>query len=389
MPTVDFSLGLTYFDKEIELSFEEFLSGFQETLDAFGMEIEAPDPITIQRQDRFEMSGRFTWVLFSGRAVPLLLNAYDTVDIAELRFKEFEEMLHTAVTLAYYNVLAVERQVELRRRALETAQEHLSLARTRVEIGEALEVEALRSETEVATEQQTLIQLLNAEQIAKLALATLTGDIDREGRFAPFRAERPPPPEVDEEPVDQTLIDRALLDRLDLKQRRLELVIAGRQEVETWLRFAPSLVASGAYTWSNLEGFSGDPVNWYLGLSLKWNVFEGGMAYWELQERRRERSIAALTLDKGRREAARQLREAQLNLASARASLEAAHHRVELARRTAELVRLQYEVGLATQLELLDANRTLADAETAATLAQLQTDVSLVSLAKVVRIPPL
>src|SRR5690606_5858398 len=108
----------------------------------------------------------------------------------------------------------------------------------------------------------------------------------------------------------------------------------------------------------------------------------------ELQEREHDVQVAALAVEKNRQDIARQVREARLNYESAKADLVAAEKRAVLAERAAELLRAQYEVGMATQLELLDAERTLTDAQTGVVLAQLQVDVNQVSLERVTLVPP-
>ena len=54
---------------------------------------------------------------------------------------------------------------------------------------------------------------------------------------------------------------------------------------------------------------------------------------------------------------------------------------------SAALVEAQYQVGAATQLDLLDATRALADAETAEALGQLGLDMAHMQLEQVLRIP--
>lgn len=385
LPTISFRMGGTYFDKRIQIPF-----GLPEDLRPLfaQLNITFPEPeiVTLQNQTQLSASLSFNWILFNGRAVPLLMNAYAFVEAAELGFKQFEEMLITATTLAYYNALSVQRQVELRQRALDTAHEHLRMARARVEVGIAFEVEATRSEVEVATEEQALAQLRNGERLAKLALSMLMGGRGARHMMPTFVVTRPPTPRIDE--TGKSLLDRAYDQRLDLKQNQIKATIASRLHSETWLRFLPMVVGSGIYSWSDVEGFSGDHVNWNMMLNLQWNVFDGGIHFWELQERKHDLKAASLLVEKTRQDIARQIREARANLESAEANYVLALKRVGLARQTADMIRSQYEVGVSTQLDLLDAERTLADSETGETLARLQVDVAQVSLVRVVKAPP-
>lgn len=395
LPTVSAQATGTFNNLEIILPFglPEELRPLFETINQLdpSQNIQFPEPqlVTLQRQTQASAQVSFNWPLLNGRAIPLLLNAYTYEDLAKVSYQQFEEVMRNATTLAYYNALSVQRQLELRQRALVTARHHLELAKARVEVGGATEVEVLRSETEVATEEQAVIQLENSERLAKLALAVLMNAVNEQGEAESFVVVRPENNDDPRRDINgRSLLERAYEHRLDLKQRRLELTIADRNKTDTWAKFFPSLVGSGAWNWSEVAGFSGENVTWSLSLSLVWNIFEGGIVYWELQEREHDIQTANLMVQKVRQDIARQVREAKLNLASAESIHLSAQKRVELARRSAELIRSQYELGLSTQLDLIDAERTLADAETAETLAQLQVDVNRVSLERVTLVPP-
>jgi outer membrane protein TolC len=314
-----------------------------------------------------------------------LQNAYASVEVAQVTYAQAERALQFAAAVAFYSVLNAQQQTEIRQRALDVANEHLRLSRAKVEIGEATQVVALRSEVEVATSEQVLLQAAHAERIAKRALATLIGMVDADGDFAPFDVVHPDA-ETTSPPGD--LVEIAFAERLDLQAQKLQLEIAERSKLESWMKFLPQLVGTGSYRWSDVEGFAGDSTNWQLGLALQWSLFEGGLTYWELQERTHEVNAAALSIEKTRQDIAQQVHEARLELQTAEANLTAARRRVDLATKSAELVGAQFEVGAVTQLDVLDANRALADAQTADALAQLGVDLARLALEQALVMPP-
>jgi outer membrane protein TolC len=362
----------------------DFIQAFQPLADSFGVDLPPSEPAVIQREYQKSASLNATWPLFNGRAVPLLFNAYDNVEVAELTYKQTQEAMRHATALSYFNVVNAHRQVEIRERSLANKREHLKLERARLAAGDATPLTALRSEVEVATDEQALIQAENAARTATRALATLIDWLEDDGSVRPFSVTRPEPPA----PPGDGLLDRAYSQRLDLKTRTLELDIAERAKTETWMKFAPTLSGTGTYRWSEAAGFSGENTTWQVGLVLSWTFFEGGLTFWELDERQHDINAAALTIEKTRRDIARDVAEARLNLESATASHRAAARRVELARRTATLVDAQYQVGAATQLDVLDAGRSLADAETAEALAQLSVDVARLGLEQTLIMAP-
>ncbi len=366
-----------------EIAFD-FIGALEPLADQFGVTLPPSEPTIIQRLYEKSASINLNWPLLNGRAIPLLFNAYDSIEVAGLTFKQTQQAMRHATALAYYNVLNAHRQVDIRARALENQRQHLRLEQARLAVGDATEVSTLRAEVEVAAEEQGLIQAQNAARIATRALAVLIGWLEDDGGVRPFSVARPETPAA---PAGDVL-SRALAERLDLKTRILELDIAERSKTETWMKYAPVLSGIGNYRWSESEGFSGENTTWQVGLALTWTFFEGGLTTWELDERQHDINLANLNIEKARQDITRQVAEARLNIESATAAHEAARRRAELARRTAQLVDKQYEAGSASQLDVLDASRALADAETAAALAQLDEDVARLTLEQTVVMDP-
>ncbi len=345
--------------------------------DSLGVPFPRPQIITVQELYQVQASANLNWPLVNGRAIPLIKNAKASAQLADVNYEQTEATLLYAASLAYFNVIAAERQVDIEQRALASSKEHLRVAKARRDVGEATELEVLRAEVEVATDEQRLIQVSNAAQISKRSLAVLIGWLDENGQVREFSVERPELAAPDEE---EDLLSLAYQRRLDLKARHLELGIAHRSKTDSWLKFLPTLAGTGNVRWTNATGFTGQKTSWQLGIALQWTLFEGGRTLFELQERQHDINVSMLAINKTRQDIAKQVGEARLNLKSAEASLEVASRRVQLAERTVSLVEVQYEAGVATQLEVLDAQRAFANAETAQALAELSDDIALLTL---------
>lgn len=336
------------------------------------------DEAIFQRLFQKGATGSFNWSLLNGQAFPLFLNAKDTVKAADLTYKETEVALRFATAVAYYNLLNAERQRDIRQQALTLAKEHLRLSEAKLAVGEGTRVATLRSQVEIATAEQGVVQIQNVVAIATRALATLIGYVDDSGVMKSFSVVRPETKAVS----PSGLLELAYSDRLDLQRSTLELDIAERAKVAAWTKFLPSLVGNGVYRWTDAPGF-GPATSWQLGLSLQWTIFEGGLTFWEVREKSHDIAIAELTISRKRRDIANQVAEANDNLNAAETNLRAARHRAELARETASLVKAQFQVGAVTQLEVLDAARALEEAETAEALGQFALDLANLSLERV------
>lgn len=355
----------------------------------FNQEVVVPfngQSIVIQQRTQQDASLNMDWILINGRSIPLFLNAGDQVDAARFNYAEFEAALMNATTIAYYNVLNADRQVKIRKRAFDVAKANFERAQARVEVGEATQLESLRAEAEMASTEQDWIQAQNSQRIIRYALAVILGRATDSGTYSTFEVERP---ERAERTSGIDLFTLAMKERLDLKQRQLELRIAERSKIETWTKFLPELVATGNYRWNEVAGFQGNQVTWQAGLSARWTFFEGGIDYWELEQRSADIRAAQGELARTRQRIAQQIADARNDLESSVAALNASKRRLRSALRSAELATAQYELGAATQLDVLEANRSAADAAASEALAELAADVARINLRSLVTAPPL
>ena len=143
-------------------------------------------------------------------------------------------------------------------------------------------------------------------------------------------------------------------------------------------RWSPSLSAFGNAHAFNYASFAGDKYSWVVGAQLDWVIFDGGT-------RNAQRHLAAAQAAEAdaRAEVLRDsIRDDLLNgrrqLETKTHAQQAAEQSVTLANETLDLVRTQYEAGSVTQVDLLQAQDALVDAQQA--LAQAHFDVALADL---------
>ncbi|MEL6761386.1 MAG: TolC family protein [Myxococcota bacterium] len=381
LPNINASYSFVRNNQEVTV---DFLAGFGPVFDAVGLAQPPSDPTVIQNLWQQNGSLSFDWTILSGRSLPLILNAYDTVKQSEAEYEQQREVLTFTTGLAYYNALTAARTVEIRERALEIATRNAELSRAQAELGSANSVDALRAEVDVATAEQDLIQAQIQKLVTDRALAVLINRIDTEGQVVVFQLDRPPEPDV----IVDGLLDSALDQRLDLQLREFDFAIAERSVDESYTKFLPELVLSGAYNVTNAAGFAGNNATWFVSIGLQWAIFEGGEIFWEVFERRHDAAAAAIAVEQRQVAIADDVVQSQLDLASAQSNYEAAQRRVELAEKSAELAQAQFELGAATQLEVLDANRSLADAAADEAIGQLNVDLARLRMQRVIKIDP-
>jgi outer membrane protein TolC len=162
------------------------------------------------------------------------------------------------------------------------------------------------------------------------------------------------------------LLAGALTNRAEVLQ--LEQTICLREENLNAARDGngPTARAFANYAGGNQSAF--DPTqsewewHWTAGLTFEWALFDGGRRSGRVLGRRMELEKSRAELEDLRRQVTLEVRQAFLELADARAVLATARENVALAERGLAIAQTRYEQGVATYLELMDANLALSTA---------------------------
>jgi outer membrane protein len=294
-----------------------------------------------------------------------------------------------AVDRAYWDLYAAQKLLEVRRSQYELAVEQLERAQRRVQAGDAPEIEITRAQSGVADQIEAIIL---AETDVRSFLRNLkvilnAPDIDIDG--APYIEIGSDPDPVPYE------IDAALLitGAMDMRMELLELELRLAQD-ESTIEFRrnqqlPAFAFDYTYRYNGLgrsfdRSFDvlteGDFADWSLGFSFQTPIGN------EAAKARTQQAVVA-RLQRLSSRSAREL-EIRQEVYSAIDQLEAswqrilaARQRVLLAARTLEAERNQFNVGLRTSTDVLDAATNLANAQSAEVRALADYQISQTDLA--------
>ncbi len=103
--------------------------------------------------------------------------------------------------------------------------------------------------------------------------------------------------------------------------------------------------------------------SWDAGLSLTWSLWDGGRVRAELTQADRLASAARRRLEEFDERLALEVRQRQLEISSHDAAVAAADDAIRAAREARRVVNERYLAGVATELEVLDADFTLLQVE--------------------------
>ncbi len=274
--------------------------------------------------------------------------------------------LTARVAEGYYGLAALDAQVDLTRRVLRLREESLGLQRRRREAGLISDFELRQLEAEAATLRAQLPPLERDREITEAALAALLGRSPRAVfEDTPARAA---PATGDAVAVPAGLPSELLLRRPDLVEAEQRLVAANARVALARSAYFPSIRLTGSLGSESAELselFTGPAGIWSVAASLAQPIYAGGRLRAQ-REAAEARERAALAQYQGAvRNAFREVRQALAAQARARESFAAQEARVAALEETLRLARLRYESGVASQLDVLDAERGLLDARTA------------------------
>jgi len=276
--------------------------------------------------------------------------------------------LAAQITKSYFALRSLDEQVDLTRRTVTLREEALQLQRRRFQGGIISEFDLRQLEAETAAVRAQLPPLERQREAEEAALGVLLGRSPKlifEGGVTRALA-------YDEMPgataVPAGMPSELLLRRPDLVEAESRLMAANARIGVARAEMFPSISLTGNYgvassQLSNL--FSAPAIAWQLAASVTQPIFAGGRLQARTdQAEARERALVA-QYQKTIQTAFSEVRAALAAQARSRESFDAESERAAALAETLRLARLRYQNGVASQLDVIDAERGLLAARIA------------------------
>ncbi|MDC4224189.1 MAG: TolC family protein [Candidatus Manganitrophus sp.] len=280
---------------------------------------------------------------------------------------------------AYYEALKAQRNVEIEENEVKRLEAHLRDAEKRFRVGEAIKTVVLRAEAELADARARLIRARNNQETTKDQLA-LFARIE-----GPFRLADPPSLTLSEQ-SEAEWVKMAHDRRSDLALQSTNVKISEEQISIAKGTFFPSLSLQGRYNWIDQ-----DPETSFLTtndrsaiLTLSFPIFEGRLRVAELAQARSRHRQQLLQKEFLSDQISVEVRRTLLNLNALTSQLDVLNAQVAFARENFALISRQFAVGLATNIDVLDANATLISAERQLTNTTYDREVAILQVEKAV-----
>jgi outer membrane protein len=257
---------------------------------------------------------------------------------------------------AYLQVFTAERLIEVAELARQTAKAHVDFATNRTRGGIGTELDIVRAQSELATDEQDLELARTSLVQAEEALGVLTGqNVPLGSTSEPLF---PDSPDV-----------RAVASRADVVGGQRRLSSAKWSRDAQWAEYAPTLSINGVgfYDTPQIDPTPawGFQILAVLALPLYDGGFRGGLA----QERDAVLAEAREQLAQLDRTASSEVRAAEDQVKHSRDARDAAHRSADFANKALQLANIAYQGGTGTSLDVIDAERTARDAAAQAVIA--------------------
>lgn len=294
----------------------------------------------------------------SGREFTSYSLSKDGVEKSRHDFRSFQEEFLLSVSLAYFEFMKARKALEIADSNVERLTKYREAARTRLKAGEITKTTVLRAEGELSGALSEQIKARNAYESARVFLARLVG-IERD-----FQIREVPVTERETAELE-TLKDRALKMRPDVKSAETQVRIAEKQIVVSRGAYWPTVNVAGVYssTEQSPETASYNRESAYGAVTLNFPLFEGGLRRAEVRESESKYRQAEFQYRDFVKSVNVEVENTWLDLVAQKGIFKSAQDQLAYAEDNIRAVAKQFEFGLASSLDVIDANNLLISAQ--------------------------
>ncbi len=274
--------------------------------------------------------------------------------------------LYNQVTKTYYSILMMQDSYDVIKRSYENTLENAKIILNKYKQGTVSEYEWIRADVQVKSAQSNLVSAESAVQISKLQLKMLLGidsynEISVEGKLSDFESTM----YGDVMKIDTTTMqNNSDLKQFDIQKKQLE-----QNEKIHKASLLPTLSTSINYQYMSMANdditFSKDQV-WFptssLGVTLAVPLFQGGAKYYKGKQIKLQLSELNDQRENLKRSIETQVLSSIENIKKSLKKIESNKDGVRQAEKALNISQKMYEVGVATYLDLSNAELAYVNA---------------------------
>ncbi|MGI8956426.1 MAG: TolC family protein [Chthoniobacterales bacterium] len=322
-------------------------------------------PVPVDYSYNLRLTG--SQLLYNGSVIPAIRGAGAAKDVSAYALRDTIDRVIALVRQQFYQVVLNKALIGVQEESVRLLESQLKDQQNRFEAGTVPRFNVLQAEVALVNQQPALITARNNFRIAQLQLAKTIG-LD----FDPRRGDRPPlecvgdlsytPREI---PLP-VAIELGKERRPFLKEQRSNVLVQVQQLSGAFAGIQPSLSFNGGYAFESNQ-FSTRlrdvAEGWFFGITGSWAIFDGLETVGKVKQARATLSQAKITYDDSVRQVELEIQQAYSNLQQDRELYFSQSKNVDQAREALRLASARLGVGAGVQLDVLNAQVALTQAQ--------------------------
>ncbi|MBC2715216.1 MAG: TolC family protein [Desulfobacteraceae bacterium] len=343
-------------EKDVDRAFSVLVP----TISAYGDYIRYDAASVIQPKSGHEygvkLQQQFT---INGREFIVLGAAKDTIKQREYDLDAVREENLFTVASAYYDIVNKRKRVEILKENVKRLEAHKEAVIIQLKLEEVPKTALLRTEAELSGSKSDLVK---AENTLVFAYATLARMLE-----IPLAYEIITPDLDDDSPIDghlEKFIETAFDQRSDIKSLEMNVKLAGDNVDILKSEYWPTLSFEAGYKRQGSDpSYLSEDETVYGAVNLNMILFDWGFRSASISQEKANKRSAELLLQAKSKEIALEVEQAYLMIITAQSVIVALKDKLRFSRADYEAVSLQFKVGQADSLDIMDSNTVLLNSE--------------------------
>jgi outer membrane protein TolC len=327
--------------------------------------------------DVYDARANLVQNLFSLSLIQRWRAARTGIDVASLEAEVAKRDIMATAGLVYIEVLRAEAAVKARQADIDLNEQLLKLAQDRKRAGSATGLDVTREEVQLENSRQRLLVAENEHESAKLNLIRALGiafdvRLVLTDQLTFTRVETQTPEEA---------LNIARENRTELKAQMTRQKLASLSLSSVTSERVPSLSFNGDYGWIGLKPDEA-PATRTVGITLSVPIFDGGQREGRISETRSRVRQEMIRMKDVSDQVTLEVRNALLTLDSSTQQVGVSEKGLELALKELAFARDRYGAGLASHIEVSNAQTSVARARDNFVEALFRFNASRINLAR-------
>ncbi len=321
-----------------------------------------------------------SWTIFDGKR---MFAAYERLQelqaMGELQVKAAVEQTVYDVSLSYFNIVSLQLQLDALDKNIGISEERLKLEKARFEVGKSNQLSAKQAQLDFNAMQAQRATQTNLIKVEKVTLnRLLTREAETEFTISDTII-------LQENVNVESLKQAALKSNTELQILEKAAMISEISLKEVKADKYPTITLNTAYGYNqtiNSAGFSQSTNSLGLssGVTMRWNLFDGGRVRRNVANAQLQIENDKLTLQESQLNVNAAIQQAVLNFENALAIAKLEDENYQLASESLDIVKERFRLGVSNTLELKDAQNVFDQSTNRRSLALYNAKVAEINL---------